>query len=395
MQPRRYQQRTQQWQRFGTSIFSQMTALANQVGAVNLAQGFPDFDGPDEIKRRAIESIEHGPNQYAAAIGLKPLRELVARRRQASSGVHYDADTEVTITTGATEGIYSTMQALLQPGDEVICFTPVYDMYEPAAHARGASVRFVQLMPPRYEFPRADVEKEISPRTQVIVLNSPQNPSGKIFSDSELQIIADVAQQHDLIVVADEVYEEITFDGYRHRSIADLPGMKERTVVVSSTAKTFSFTGWKVGYVLAQPQLTEAIRNVHQYTVFCTATPLQQAMTAAFELPQSYYEDLRENMRHSRDRLLAALQECGWEVCIPQGTYFITANYGKHSARKDQDLVRELARKFGIATIPMSTFYPGYSAAPSTWLRFAFCKTPKTIDQAISRLHSITWPDLA
>jgi N-succinyldiaminopimelate aminotransferase len=385
--------RLEDWSRFGTSIFSKMTALANQVGAINLAQGFPDFDGPDEIKRRAFESITKGPNQYATSIGLKELRQGISERRQSATSMKYDADTEVTVTSGATEGIYCALQALLRPGDEIVCFEPSYDCYEPAAHARGAKTRFVRLQPPTFEFAASQLEAQISPKTQLIVLNTPQNPSGKVFNRAELEIIAATAIKHDLVVVADEVYDEIVFDSNQHLSIASLPGMRDRTVVVGSTAKTYSFTGWKVGYTLASPSISTAIRNIHQYTVFCSASPLQDAMISAFELPSSYYDELRQVMLSARNRLMDALLRNGWKTPKPQGTYFICADYSAHCGLEDQQVAVQLAEKAGIATIPMSSFYPGVGGdhVPRTWLRFAFCKTPKTIDRAIEKIDAIDW----
>jgi aspartate/methionine/tyrosine aminotransferase len=389
-------ERLNDWNRFGTSIFSKMTALANQVGAINLAQGFPDFDGPDQIKHRALEAIAKGPNQYATSIGLRNLRQGIAKRRYRTTAMNYDPETEITVTSGATEGIYCALQALLQPGDEIICFEPSYDCYEPAAHARGAKTRYVRLQPPRFEFGMAQLEAQITSKTRLIVLNTPQNPSGKVFSRIELEIIAAAAIKHDLVVVADEVYDEIVFDSNQHLSIATFPGMRDRTVVVASTAKTYSFTGWKVGYTLASVPISTAIRNIHQYTVFCSAAPLQDAMFEAFELPDSYYDELRHMMLTARDRLLGALLRNGWKAEKPQGTYFICADFSEHSDVPDQRMALLLAEKAGIATIPMSSFYPGNSAdaAPRTWLRFAFCKVPKTIDRAIEKIDAIKWKSI-
>jgi len=381
------------WQKFGTSIFSQMTATANEVGAVNLAQGFPDFDGPNVLKEVAKRYIDTGSNQYVASVGLLPLREAVARRRSTTTGVDWNPQTEITITCGATEGLWCALTALLSPGDELLCFAPAYDSYEPAAFARVATTRYVPLMPPDFSLSKEVIRNFVNKNTKVILLNTPQNPCGKVYTKNELEWIRDIAEEFNLVVVADEVYEEIVFDGHKHVSISTIPRMRERCVIISSISKTYSYTGWKVGYVMANVELSSSIRNVHQFTVFCVPGPLQMAAAEALTIDDGYYTELKQQMNSQRLRLAKELMSLGWDVAEPAGTYFLSANYAKHCSLPDNEVAARLCRRSGIATIPMSTFYHG-QPAPQHWLRFAFCKNDKTVETAVQRLRSINWQDI-
>ena len=381
---------TRKWDQFGSSIFSTMTAASNEANAVNLAQGFPDFDGPDKIKSAAIDAITQGANQYAPAHGIYILRDLVARRRLDTTGVAYDPESETTVCSGATEGLFSALQSICEIGDEVISFSPFYDSYHAGVHAAGAKLREVKLHAPNWTFDADDLKRAVSTKTRAIIINSPHNPSGRVFTLSELQIIADICIEHDLIALTDEVYEEIWFSPTRPMSISQLGGMRERTVVVSSAAKTFSFTGWKVGYVFAPVQLTKQFRAVHQFTVFCTATPLQHGIAAGLQLGEPYYEKLRRDYKSKRDELAAVLRAHGFEFSNPEGSYFILADYSKISQKNDLDFALWLTNHAKVAAVPISPFYIDQNWASNTlkYVRFAFCKRAETIKMAAEHFQT-------
>lgn len=379
------------WQTYKTSIFSVMSAEANAVGAVNLAQGFPDFNGPEEVIAAAAEAMKKGLNQYAPAMGIKPLRDAISRRYQKSYDLKYDADQEVTVLTGATEAIWCAVQAFCGPGDEAIGIAPFYDSYPAACHAGGATLKTVALRPPHWRVNADEIERLVTPKTKMILVNTPHNPTGRVLTRAEMEGIAAVARKHDLIVMSDEVYEEIIFAPAVHIPMASLPGMRERTITISSTSKTFSFTGWKVGYACAPEKLTEGIRRVHQFTVFCSATPLQHAMVRAFELGDDYYRQFRADYLTRRDTLLAAIRAAGFDAPTPEGTYFISGGYDKLApATDDIQFTLDLVRKKKIALIPLSPFYlPDDPVAKDLrQVRFAFCKTPETLKAAAKILVS-------
>lgn len=379
------------WDQFGTSIFSVMTLKAMQAGAVNLAQGFPDFDGPDEIKEAAIAAIRGNLNQYAPAPGLPALRELLAAKQKEKSGITYSPDTEVTVFSGATEAIYCAMQALLEAGDEIIAFEPAYDSYAPGAFAAGAKVVGVPLMPPTWTFDAEALRRAVTPRTRAIIVNTPHNPTGRVFTRAELQIIRDLAVEKDLLVITDEVYEALVYAPHQHVSLATLPGMAERTVVISSTSKTYSFTGWKVGYAFAPAALTKALRAVHQFTVFCSATPLQAGMLAALKLAPSYYEDLNADYRSKRDALCEILTSAGFKVRPPEGTYFALADYSGLKDVDDVTFCTWLTETIKVAAIPISVFHSDPVAAGRRLrhVRFAFCKGADTLQAAATKLKAL------
>ena len=379
------------WKDFGTSIFTVMTQKAIASGAVNLAQGFPDFDGSTVIKDAAIAAIKAGRNQYAPAPGVPELRQLLARRKAAQSQRTYDWNSEVTIFSGASEAIFCALQALFDPGDEILAFEPYFDSYPAAAHSSGAHIVGIPLEPPSFTFTRSSLEKAVTKRTRALLLNSPHNPTGRAFNQGELEILRDFVLAHDLLVITDEVYEDIVYSPATHISLADLPGMAERSIVISSTAKTFSFTGWKVGYAFAPKELTAALRAVHQFTVFCSATPLQYGMIAALELGPEYFRELRQDYRQRRDLLLTELSASGFRAEAPEGTYFIVADYSDLSTLDDLNFASQLTEQHKVAAIPISVFYTDQELAARRYryVRFAFCKNPTTIADAGARLRRI------
>ncbi len=369
-----------------------MTLKAQATNSINLAQGFPDFDGPETVKEAAIAAIRAGNNQYAPAPGLPRLRQLIADRRTSTGNGSYDWNEEVTIFSGATEALFCALQGLFDPGDEILAFEPLYDSYIAGAHSCGAKIIGIPLAPPSFSFTATDLEKNISKNTRAILVNSPHNPTGRVFNASELEVIRDFAVAHDLLVLTDEVYEELVYAPNVFKSLANLPGMRERTVAISSTAKTFSFTGWKVGFAFAPPHLTKLLRAVHQFTVFCSATPLQHGMVVALEVGQKYYDELRLDYIRRRDLLLASLATAGFRPAVPEGSYFIIADYSRLSDEDDRSFAFRLSEEAGVATIPLSPFYVDEAVARESlrYLRFAFCKGLDTLRAAGARLNSFS-----
>jgi aspartate/methionine/tyrosine aminotransferase len=371
---------------FGASIFSEMSALARQHGAVNLSQGFPDFASPAWIRDAAKRAIDADLNQYAISQGAPRLRQALAAKEAACYGLAYDPDTEVTVTSGATEALFAVMPALLDPGDEVIVFEPCYDSYAPSIVMAGGIPRFVRLEAPDWRFDPAALEAAVTPRTRLIVVNSPHNPSGKVFSRAELESIAALCRRRDLIAVTDEVYEHIVFPPATHIPLATLPGMRERTVTISSTSKTFSLTGWKVGYAFAPPDLSDAIRRVHQFVVFCSATPLEEAMADAVQhAPErGYYAAFLADYAARRDFLYDALAAVDLRPQRPEGAYFIMCDVSHLGFADDVAFARYLTTEVGVAAIPPSAFYS--SPPPQQMARFCFAKNPQTLQAAAERL---------
>lgn len=373
---------------FGVSIFSEMTQLANAHQAVNLSQGFPDFDGPDWLKEAATRAIHNGPNQYAPSHGLPALRAAIAEKTQRVYGLDYDRDSEITVVSGATEAIHSVFAGLIDPGDEVILFEPFYDSYPACAAMAGATVRYVPLRWPDMTFDVATLEAAFTERTRFIMVNTPNNPSGKVFSRAELETIAALAKRHDTLVVTDEVYEHLTFDGHAHISMASLPGMRERTLIISSTAKTFSMTGWKIGYVLAPAPLSKAVRSAHQFVTFCSATPLQVAMAEAVQRTEEYLPTLAHEYAERRQTLYDILRDVGFDVRLPQGTYFILADIRPFGFDDDVTFCRMLTKELGVAAIPTSAFY-AHKEEGRFLARFAFCKSLETLREAGRRMQPL------
>ncbi len=369
---------------FGTTIFTEMTRLADQHGAINLAQGFPDFDGPDFVKEAAVAAIRAGRGQYARMSGLPELHRALAAKTERDLGLSYAPDTEITVTSGCTEAIFATIQGLVEPGDEVIVFEPFYDSYRASLALAGAVPRFVTLHAPHWTFDAGALRAAFTEKTRAVLLNTPHNPTGKVFSDEELAAIAALCVERDVLCITDEVYEHLVFEG-RHRSLASLPGMRERTVVLSSFGKTFSLTGWKIGWALAPPDLTAAVRAAHQFITFATATPLQVAAAAALATDRTYYDELTASYGKKRDRLCSALSSIGFDLVPPQGTYFVCARFSKFGFDDDVAFCRHLVEEVGVAAIPPSVFYET-SDEGKRHVRFAFCKRDETLDAAVERL---------
>jgi N-succinyldiaminopimelate aminotransferase len=378
--------------RFGTTVFSEFSALAAKHGAVNLGQGFPDFDGPEEVKEAAQRAIRDGVNQYALSPGARDLRLAIAEHAQRFYGQAVDPDTMVTVTSGATEAILATLLGLVNPGDEVVVFEPVYDSYDASIAFAGATARYVPLRPPdaahpSWWFDEAELRAAFGPRTRLLILNTPHNPTGKVFTRAELELIAALCEAHDTRVLSDEVYEHIVFAPARHLRPATLPALRERTVTVSSAGKTFSFTGWKIGWAIAPPPLRDAVQRAHQFITFATASPLQAAIATALRLPDRFFQELAAQYADKRARLLGALQEAGLPAHAPEGSYFALADIRGRGFADDVAFCRHLVSEVGVAAIPPSVFYsPEHRALGQGFARFAFCKTEPVLEEARRRL---------
>ncbi|HEX7102578.1 MAG TPA: methionine aminotransferase [Nitrolancea sp.] len=375
---------------FGTSVFTEMSRLAVEHGAINLGQGFPDFPGPDLVKEAAVVAIRADLNQYAPSHGTPRLRQAIAAGFEHTYGRAVDAEAEVTVTTGATEAMQVAMLALLDPGDEVILFEPFYDAYPAQVIFAGGVPRPVRLSPPDWSFDLDALRQAIGPRTRAIVINTPHNPTGKMFSKAELEAIAQLAVERDLIVITDEVYDRITYDGAVHTPIALLPGMWERTLTLNSTGKTFSMTGWKIGFVIGPADLSAAVRGIHQFNVFATATPFQEAMAVAMEQAeaQGYYHALRANYSALRNQLRAALEAADLPVLPISGSYYLMADVSGLGFDDDVAFCRYLTSEIGVAAIPPSAFYADPTTAPLL-ARFCFAKRTETIAAAAERLAAL------
>lgn len=375
---------------FRTSIFSEMSALANQHGAINLSQGFPDFAAPELLKRAAVDAVRSDKNQYAPSPGLPRLRQAIAATYARDYGVEGDPQREVTITSGATEALFASIMAVVDPGDEVIVFEPAYDAYLPDIVMAGGVPRHVRLHPPcedgSWTFDREELETAFNERTRAIIVNTPHNPVGKVFTLDELTLVARLCHEHDVLAITDEVYDRLVFTG-RHIALASLPGMWERTITINSMGKTFSVTGWKIGYTLAPEPLTEAIRRAHQFITFATTTPLQEAGAVALEEAQQsgYYQELLAFYDERRTLLVEILREAGMAVVPPEGTYFVMADVGEWGFADDVAFCRYLTTEVGVAAIPPSAFYADAASAPPM-ARFCFAKERATLQAAAERL---------
>ena len=374
-------------QGFGTTIFTEMTRLALQHSAINLGQGFPNFDGPEFIKEAAIAAIRAGHNQYARMTGIPELNRAIAEHQRRFYDLRYDPDSEITVYSGATEAICAVFQALCDTGDEVVLVEPFYDSYRASITMAGAVPRVVTLRAPDFSYRPEELEAAITPKTRAILLNSPHNPSGKVFSMSELEHIAALCREHDLIAVTDEVYEHLVYEG-THVPLATLPGMRERTVLISSSGKTFSFTGWKVGHTCAPPAISAALRCAHQFVTFCTATPLQHALARAFVADDDFFTGLTAEYRARRDRLCDGLREIGLGVLSPAGTYFVMTDIRPLGYTDDLEFCRMLPEKIGVAAIPPSSFYVNQHEGRHL-VRWAFCKTDAVLDEGLRRLQKL------
>ena len=375
---------------FGTSVFTEMSRLAVQHGAVNLGQGFPDFAGPDFVKEAAIQAIRADLNQYAVSHGALRLRRAIAETWQRAYGRAVDPETEVSVGSGATEVILDAILALVNPGDEVILFEPFYDSYLPDVLMAGGIPRFITLQPPDWHFDRQALADLFTTRTRLILINTPHNPTGKMFSRAELSFIGSLCQRHDALALTDEVYEQIRFDGVEHVPIATLPGMWERTLTVNSTGKTFSMTGWKIGYAVGPPALNQAVRATHQFVTFATSTPFQEAMATAMETATrlGYYDQLRREYTARRDLLAGALKAAGLTTLPVQGSYFLLADVQAMGFADDVSFCRYLTAEIGVAAIPPSAFYADPARAPLL-ARFCFAKKDETLRAAAERLQRL------
>ena len=365
-----------------------MSALALATGSINLGQGFPDTDGPEVVEQAAIDAIRAGHNQYPPGIGVPALRAAIAAHQHRFYGLEFDADNEVLVTAGATEAIAAALLALCEPGDEVVTFEPYYDSYAACIALAGADRRVVTLRSPTYDFDPDAFRAAITPRTRLILLNSPHNPTGKVFTAAELGVIADVAVEHDLLVVTDEVYEHLVYDG-AHVPIASLPGMRDRTVTISSGGKTFSFTGWKVGWLCAAPELVDAVKTVKQFLTYVNAGPFQHAIAVGLGLDRDYYDSFLADMRDKRDRLCAGLVAAGLDVAVPQGTYFVTTDVRSVGAEDGIEFCRALPHRCGVVAIPSAVFYDD-KVAGAPLVRWACCKRPEVLDEAVARLKALS-----
>lgn len=383
---------TAKLQGFGTTIFAEMTALAARTGAINLGQGFPDYDGPREVLDAAVEAIRSGQNQYPPGPGMPVLREAIAEHQQRFWGLTYDPDTEVLVTAGATEALAGALLGLLDTGDEVVVLEPMYDSYQACIALAGAVARPVTLRPPAYDFDPDELRAAITPKTRLILLNTPHNPTGAVLDRAQLRTVADLAVEHDLLVVTDEVYEHLTYDGVTHVPIATLPGMRERTVVISSGGKTFNTTGWKVGWVCAPAPLVAAVRTAKQFLTYVSSGPFQPAIAVGLRLPDAYFAELAGDLQAKRDRLVAGLREAGFTVFEPRGTYFVTVDIRPLAPDGDGfAFCRHLPERCGVVGIPNVVFYDrAHEVEGRHLVRFAFCKRHELIDEAVARLKALS-----
>lgn len=371
----------------GVSIFSEMSRLALEHNAVNLSQGFPDFPAPDLLKDAARDAIARDINQYAMSNGSARLRRAIARKSERTMGISWDENREITVTNGATEAIFDVIQALVNPGDEVIVFEPYYDSYAPSVEIAGGLPRFVTLHAPDWSFRPEELAQAFNSKTRAVIINTPHNPTGKVFSKEELTAIANLCQQHDALAITDEVYEHLVFDGHRHTYMAALPGMRDRTVTMSSASKTFSVTGWKAGWVLAAPDLTDALRRIHQFVTFCSAAPLQEAVAIGLESAETsgFYDTLAREYTARLDLLYGYLEQANLKPIRPQGTFFVMSDISGLGFEDDVEFARYMTGEVGVACIPPSAFY-STSDDGTKLARWCFAKRDETLHAAGERL---------
>jgi aspartate/methionine/tyrosine aminotransferase len=373
---------------FTESVIREMTRLAIQYGAINLAQGFPDFAAPAEIKRAAQEAIAADINQYAITWGAKSLRGAIAEKFARTQGLEIDPEREITVCCGSTEAMMSAMMAVINPGDEVVVFEPFYENYGPDAILSGAKPRFVKLHAPDWSFDRAELAAAFTPATKAIILNTPNNPTGKVFDREEFEAIREQCIRANAFVITDEIYEHMLYDGAHHISIATLEGMRERTITINALSKTYSVTGWRVGWAIAAPEVTSAIRKVHDFLTVGAAAPLQEAGAVALRMPASYYEKLAADYLARRDKMLAILEEAGFRCFKPHGAYYIMTDISGFGFSNDIEFARYLVKDIGVAAVPGSSFYHN-PADGSRQVRFTFCKTDSTLEEAGRRLRKL------
>ena len=373
---------------FGNTIFTEISHRARQRGAVDLGQGFPDFEGPDFVKQAAKSGIDVESNQYPPSMGLPILRERIAAGFHAQTGIGVDPDSNVTVTSGCTEALAASFLGLVEPGERVILLEPWYDAYPVGCALAGALPRFVTLRPPDFRLPEAELRAAFAEGARAIVFNTPHNPTGRVFDHDELSLVAELCVSHDVIAFTDEVYEHIRFDGKHHLSLASYPGMWERTVTMSSVGKSFSLTGWKTGWAVAPEGLTAGVRAAHQFLTFTTPNPMQHGTAVALAAPAEYFEELRALYTSRRDLLAEGLDRLGFGVYTPEGTYFLLADHRPFGFSDDVAFVNHLIEHRGVAAIPPSVFYND-PADGAELVRFAFCKSEDTLRSALGRLEGI------
>lgn len=380
-------------ERFTESVIREMTRQAQLYGAMNLAQGFPDFAAPAELKQAAQQAIENDVNQYAITWGAKSLRQAIARQARLWQGMEVDPERNITVCCGSTEAMIASLLAVTNAGDEIICFEPYYENYGPDAILSGARPRFVSLRPPldpagEWTFDEGELRRAFNRHTKAIIVNTPNNPTGKVFTREELELIAELCRQHNTLAITDEIYEHIIYDGAKHISMASLDGMDERTITINGISKTYSVTGWRVGWAIAPAVLTDAIRKVHDFLTVGAPAPLQEAAASGLSLPQTYYHDLAQGYRRRRDRLHGALSAAGFKAYVPKGAYYMMTEIGKFGFPDDLAFTRYLVKEVGIAAVPGSSFYSD-PAQGARQVRFAFCKKDATLEEAAQRLQRI------
>lgn len=374
---------------FTESVIREMTRLAIRHGAVNLAQGFPDFAAPVDLKQAAVRAIEADHNQYSITWGVKPFREAIAAKYLRTYGLEVDPEREITVTCGATEGMAASLLATTNPGDEVIVFEPFYESYHPDTLLCGAARKLVKLYAPDWRFDAEELRRAFSPRTKAIIVNTPHNPTGKVFTRAELTLIASLCQQFDALAITDEIYEHIVYDGLTHIPMITLPGMRERTILVNSLSKTFSVTGWRVGWAIAAPELTDTIRKVHDFLTVNAATPLQYAGMMALNEQQDYFNGLSESYAGRRRAAIEMLEGAGFRCYVPGGAYYVMTDITGFDARDDVSFAHELVERWGVAGVPGSSFYFDGTSG-SAQIRFCFCKNYETLAIAGQRLAGLS-----
>jgi aminotransferase len=375
-------------QQFTESVIREMTRLAIEHGAINLAQGFPDFPAPSEVKEAAVRAIRSDVNQYPITWGTREFRRAIAERFEQDTGLAVDPEREVTVCCGATEAMIASLLAVVNPGDEAIVFEPFYENYGPDAIICGARTRYVSLRPPDWTFDPQELASAFNERTRALILNTPNNPTGKVFTPGELECIAEQCRKWDTCALTDEIYHAMVYDGFRHISLATLPGMRERTITINGMSKTYAVTGWRVGYAIATPRISEGIRKVHDFLTVAAAAPLQEAGITALRLPEEYYRKLRTDYLARRDRLITGLERAGFRCFRPHGAYYVMTDISGFGFPNDVEFARYLLEEIGVAGVPGSSFY-SHPALGAQQVRFAFCKSDATLDEAARRLQKL------
>jgi aspartate/methionine/tyrosine aminotransferase len=375
--------------RFTESVIREMSRIAAAHNAINLAQGFPDFPASDEIKEAAVKAVLEDHNQYAITWGTKSLRDAITLKNKRDYNIDIDPEKQITVCCGSTEGMVATLLATINPGDEVIIFQPFYENYGPDAILCGATPKYVQLHPPEFSFNKEELTAAFSDRTRAIIINTPNNPTGKVFNREELDLIAKLCIQYDVLAITDEIYEHIIYDEIKHIPMATLPGMADRTITINSISKTYSVTGWRIGYVIASGEISQSIRKMHDFLTVGAAAPLQVAAAQALGFPTAYYRKLVDFYSKRRDFMLKELAAIGFDCIRPAGAYYIMADIAPFGWKNDVDFARHLAEKIGVAVVPGSSFYQDNANDKHRFIRFCFCKQFATLEAAIERLQKL------